>query len=206
MLRRFVGRGLVACTRPVIARPCDVPAGRITRQACTDPLPQATSLTTPARAPRSPPLTNATRVNWKLSSVTREAGSGRFALAYDTPEGPRTLYARAVVLTAPSYVVADLLKQEVVRRPLPPAYLPATRRRLPPCHAPPPAAMPCRGLLVRGAGVCCRRCCCEVPRPSLVAWLAGCAGVQRAFGLDRRAAACSTPSPQNSVLRAAGRR
>lgn len=54
------------------------------------------------------------RVNWKLASVTKDAASGRYLLAYDTPEGRTTLRARSVVLTAPSYVVADLLKQEVV--------------------------------------------------------------------------------------------
>ncbi|GFR52539.1 hypothetical protein Agub_g15114 [Astrephomene gubernaculifera] len=55
------------------------------------------------------------RVNWKLVSLTRDASSSedRYVLVYDTPEGRVQCYSRAVALTAPSYVVADLVRQEV---------------------------------------------------------------------------------------------
>ncbi|EFJ43713.1 hypothetical protein VOLCADRAFT_83109 [Volvox carteri f. nagariensis] len=51
------------------------------------------------------------RVNWKLVSLTRDGD--RYSLVYDTPEGRVQCYSRAVALTAPSYVVADLIKAEV---------------------------------------------------------------------------------------------
>ncbi|KAG2432628.1 hypothetical protein HXX76_008968 [Chlamydomonas incerta] len=51
------------------------------------------------------------RVNWKLVSLGREA-DGRYGLVYDTPEGRVKVFARAVALTAPSYVVADLVKEQ----------------------------------------------------------------------------------------------
>ncbi|GIM04071.1 hypothetical protein Vretimale_8697 [Volvox reticuliferus] len=51
------------------------------------------------------------RVNWKLVSLNRDGD--RYSLVYDTPEGRVQCYSRAVALTAPSYVVADLIKNEV---------------------------------------------------------------------------------------------
>lgn len=51
------------------------------------------------------------RVNWKLVSLTKEGD--KYALVYDTPEGRVQVYSRAVQLTAPSYVVADLIKDQV---------------------------------------------------------------------------------------------
>ena len=47
-------------------------------------------------------------------SLGREA-DGRYGLVYDTPEGRVKVFARAVALTAPSYVVADLVKEQAVR-------------------------------------------------------------------------------------------
>ncbi|GLC36165.1 fatty-acyl coenzyme A oxidase [Pleodorina starrii] len=56
-------------------------------------------------------ISDQVRVNWKLVSLTRDGE--RYSLVYDTPEGRVQCYSRAVALTAPSYVVADLIKEEV---------------------------------------------------------------------------------------------
>ncbi|KAG1664086.1 hypothetical protein FOA52_011443 [Chlamydomonas sp. UWO 241] len=50
------------------------------------------------------------RLNWKLSSITRDASSGLFTLSYDTPEGPTSVQARTIALTVPAYTAADLLQ------------------------------------------------------------------------------------------------
>ena len=47
--------------------------------------------------------------NWKLTSI-KKGSNDLFELTYDTPDGSSTVKARSVGLTAPSYVVADLLK------------------------------------------------------------------------------------------------
>lgn len=49
------------------------------------------------------------RCNWSLKSISKAAGD-IYELSYSTPDGDRTLRAKSVALTAPSYVVADLLK------------------------------------------------------------------------------------------------
>ncbi|KAG2482726.1 hypothetical protein HYH03_018357 [Edaphochlamys debaryana] len=51
------------------------------------------------------------RVNWKLAALTRDGEA--YSLVYDTPEGRVLVRARAVALTAPSYVVSELLQAEV---------------------------------------------------------------------------------------------
>ena len=47
--------------------------------------------------------------DWRLTDLQRGA-DGDYELTYDTPDGARTIRARTVGLTAPSYVVADLLQ------------------------------------------------------------------------------------------------
>jgi len=51
------------------------------------------------------------RVNWKLTAVTKDA-AGTFSLKYDTPEGPKEVKAKNVVVTIPSWVAADLLRKQ----------------------------------------------------------------------------------------------
>lgn len=57
-------------------------------------------------------LTNADhiRVNWKLTSVKRDAASGLYTLSYDTPAGPQSVKARSVAMTMPAWALADLIK------------------------------------------------------------------------------------------------
>lgn len=50
------------------------------------------------------------QLEWKLSNIGWDAKQKEYMLEYDTPEGPRRVRSRAVVLTAPAYVAADLLK------------------------------------------------------------------------------------------------
>lgn len=52
------------------------------------------------------------RCNWKLQSIGK-GSDGLYELVYETPEGRQTVRARSVALTAPSYVVADLLRPKV---------------------------------------------------------------------------------------------
>ena len=52
------------------------------------------------------------RLNWRLTSISKEGDL--FVLAYDTPDGGVSIRARSVAMTAPSYVVADLLKDQCV--------------------------------------------------------------------------------------------
>jgi hypothetical protein len=52
------------------------------------------------------------RCNWRLVSL-RAASDGVYELVYDTEDGKQTVRAKSVGLTAPSYVVSDLLKPVV---------------------------------------------------------------------------------------------
>ena len=47
--------------------------------------------------------------DWKLTAITKNADDV-FELSYETPGGSKTVKARSVGLTAPAYVVADLLQ------------------------------------------------------------------------------------------------
>ena len=47
--------------------------------------------------------------NWKLTALSK-GSDGLLELQYETPEGQRNVKAKSVGLTAPSYVVAELLK------------------------------------------------------------------------------------------------
>lgn len=52
------------------------------------------------------------RCDWQLTSVKKNE-AGIYELEYNTPEGTKTVLTRSVALTAPSYVVADLLGSQV---------------------------------------------------------------------------------------------
>lgn len=51
------------------------------------------------------------RLNWKLTKLAYDKQTGVHVLDYDTPEGPKQLRSKALILTAPSYVAAPLLKE-----------------------------------------------------------------------------------------------
>ena len=50
------------------------------------------------------------KCNWKLASLTKNAATGLYDLVYETPDGSQTVHAKTVALTAPAYVVADLVE------------------------------------------------------------------------------------------------
>ena len=58
------------------------------------------------------PLVIYCRVNWSLREILR-GSDGVFTLYYNTPDGATELRARSVALTAPAYVVADLVRAAV---------------------------------------------------------------------------------------------
>lgn len=49
------------------------------------------------------------RTSWKLKQVSKNKDN-TFALTYDTPEGQKQIKTRAVALTVPAYIAADLLQ------------------------------------------------------------------------------------------------
>jgi len=49
-------------------------------------------------------------LNWKLSSMSWDKEAKVHVLEYETPDGPKRVRSRSVVLTAPAYVAATLLK------------------------------------------------------------------------------------------------
>eukprot|EP00434_Breviolum_minutum_P027739 symbB.v1.2.024537.t1/scaffold2328.1/size82197/2 len=51
------------------------------------------------------------RLNWKLTKLAYDKQTGVHVLDYDTPEGPKQLRSKSLILTAPSYVAAPLLKE-----------------------------------------------------------------------------------------------
>merc|ERR1740121_550417 len=56
--------------------------------------------------------TNGARVKlgWKLSRLDWDSQRQEYTLEYSTPQGPKSLRSRSVVLTAPSYMTADMLQ------------------------------------------------------------------------------------------------
>jgi len=50
------------------------------------------------------------RLNWKLSKMEWDGASREHVLHYDTPEGPRLLRSRSIILTAPTHVTSKLLR------------------------------------------------------------------------------------------------
>lgn len=51
------------------------------------------------------------RTSWKLKQVSKSKDN-TFALTYDTPDGQKQVRSRAVALTVPAYIAADLLQQD----------------------------------------------------------------------------------------------
>lgn len=51
------------------------------------------------------------RLNWKLTKLAYDKQTEMHVLDYDTPEGPKRLRSKALILTSPSYVTAPLLKE-----------------------------------------------------------------------------------------------
>jgi len=49
------------------------------------------------------------KVNWKLTAI-KKLTDGGYTLTYETPEGTKTVGARSLVLTVPSYVAKDILR------------------------------------------------------------------------------------------------
>ncbi|CAL53621.1 Protoporphyrinogen oxidase, C-terminal domain [Ostreococcus tauri] len=49
------------------------------------------------------------KCNWKLVNVNK-AAEGGYTCEYDTPEGRRTVIAKCLLLTAPAYVTAEIVK------------------------------------------------------------------------------------------------
>ena len=49
------------------------------------------------------------KCNWKLVGVSKSAEGG-YECAYDTPEGPQTVRTKCLLLTAPAYVAAEMVK------------------------------------------------------------------------------------------------
>eukprot|EP00933_Yihiella_yeosuensis_P063118 TRINITY_DN66188_c0_g1_i1.p1 TRINITY_DN66188_c0_g1~~TRINITY_DN66188_c0_g1_i1.p1 ORF type:complete len:609 (-),score=135.42 TRINITY_DN66188_c0_g1_i1:179-2005(-) len=50
------------------------------------------------------------KLQWKLKSLKWDAAFEQHVLEYETPEGMKTLRSKSIVLTAPSYVTAELLR------------------------------------------------------------------------------------------------
>lgn len=48
------------------------------------------------------------RVQWTLKKLDKDT-DGMYTLEYETPEGAKTVRAKTVAMTAPAYVVADML-------------------------------------------------------------------------------------------------
>ena len=58
----------------------------------------------------APPQPDArVRLQWRLTRLEREEGSGQYLATFDTPEGEQRVKARAVVSTAPAHALKDVL-------------------------------------------------------------------------------------------------
>lgn len=49
------------------------------------------------------------KVNWKLTSIEKTS-DGSYTLTYETQEGTKSVRAKSIVLTVPSYVASDILR------------------------------------------------------------------------------------------------
>ena len=49
------------------------------------------------------------RLQWRLTRLEREEGSGQYLATFDTPEGEQRVKARAVVSTAPAHALKEVL-------------------------------------------------------------------------------------------------
>ena len=54
------------------------------------------------------------RTRWELQDLER-GQDGNYLLLYDTPDGRREIRTRSVAMTAPAYVVADLVRYLLLR-------------------------------------------------------------------------------------------
>merc|ERR1712125_79314 len=50
------------------------------------------------------------RLHWKLSKLSWDQDREEHILDYETPDGPIRIRSRSVVLTAPSYIAAKLIR------------------------------------------------------------------------------------------------
>jgi len=50
------------------------------------------------------------KLSWKVTKIQKMEGGGGFTIDYDTPEGPKTITTATVVMTAPAYVTAEVVK------------------------------------------------------------------------------------------------
>jgi oxygen-dependent protoporphyrinogen oxidase len=64
----------------------------------------------PPKKPKKTKNADRIRLNWKLTSIARDAATGIFTLKYDTPDGARELRARSVAATLPAWALASLLE------------------------------------------------------------------------------------------------
>ena len=126
------------------------------------------------------------KCNWKLTALKQGSG-GLYELTYDTPDGARTVKARSVGLTAPSYVVAELLQPVA----------PEAAAKLGSVDYPPVCAVtlayPESAIKVRRLCVGCLRCHLQVSCASCVAQSRSSAyvgPVQTAPGMRWQARAC----------------
>ncbi|MCO5549221.1 hypothetical protein L7F22_002687 [Adiantum nelumboides] len=55
-------------------------------------------------------LGSSVKLNWKLESVEKASGGG-YELVYGTPEGKKSVSTKSVLLTVPSYVASDIVRQ-----------------------------------------------------------------------------------------------
>ncbi|MCO5576364.1 hypothetical protein L7F22_030174 [Adiantum nelumboides] len=55
-------------------------------------------------------LGSSVKLNWKLESVERASGGG-YELLYGTPEGKKSVSTKSVLLTVPSYIASDIVRQ-----------------------------------------------------------------------------------------------
>ena len=58
-------------------------------------------------------LSHCIRTSWKLTAIKKKKDDGIFELTYETPSGAKTIKARTVALTIPSYTAAELFKNDI---------------------------------------------------------------------------------------------
>ena len=50
------------------------------------------------------------KLEWKVTQITKNADGDGFDIAYDTPEGAKTITSHSVVMTAPAYVTSKVVE------------------------------------------------------------------------------------------------
>ena len=57
-----------------------------------------------------PPYTSCqVKLSWRLTKLEKAADGVRYVATYDTPDGAKTVVAKAVVSTAPAHALKDVL-------------------------------------------------------------------------------------------------